>query len=196
MLGGGFTTSQTRGSSSKTRWPQLPNRLQCRRRDGGPPGTLGAVARDCDSPRLPLGGARQVRTGGGAIVARHSRHTSHESSRPRGVSGHFTRRQVGGVHRWRGWQTTDFRAAHCWRRVSANHARCSRSRVPSLVARLELDPVFLAGGIRNRPGEHLGDPGAWRRAPNTLFLSPRCPQRVDRSRATGRRRSFLYGLAL
>ena len=26
-----------------------------------PPGTLGAVARDCDSPRLPLGGARQVR---------------------------------------------------------------------------------------------------------------------------------------
>ncbi len=37
MTGGGFTTSQTRGSSSKTRWPQLPNRLQCRRRDGCPP---------------------------------------------------------------------------------------------------------------------------------------------------------------
>ena len=37
MPGGVFTTSQTRGSSSKTRWRRLQNRLQCQcRRDGGP----------------------------------------------------------------------------------------------------------------------------------------------------------------
>ena len=130
-----------------------------------PPGILGAVACHCDSPRLLVGGARQVREArGGTIAAGYSRDTSHGSSRPRGVSGHFTRRQVGGVHRRRGRQTAGLRAAHCRRRAAANHARYSRSRVPSLVARLELDPVFFAGGIRSRPGEHLGDPSAWRRA--------------------------------
>ena len=35
MPGGGCMTSQTRGSSSKTRWPRLTNRLQSRRRDSG-----------------------------------------------------------------------------------------------------------------------------------------------------------------
>src|SRR5262249_36567574 len=145
-----------------------------------PPGAPGAVARDCDSPRLPLGGARQVRkAGGGAIAARYSRHTSHRSSGPRGVSSHFTRRQVGGVHRQRGWQTTGVRAAHCWRRAPANHARSSRSRVPSLVARLELDPVFFAGGIRNRAGEYLGDPGAWRCATAGRQQLGRCRRQPD-----------------
>ena len=108
----------------------------------------GAVARDCGRPRLPLVGARQVRkAGGGAVAGGYSRHASHGSSRPRGVSGHFTGRQVGGVHRRGGRQTTGFCAAHCWRRAAANHARYRRSRVPSLVARLELDPVFFSGGI-------------------------------------------------
>ena len=45
MPGGGFTTSQTRGSSSKRRWPRLPNRLQCLRRDAVSPAlTLSALS--------------------------------------------------------------------------------------------------------------------------------------------------------
>ena len=127
----------------------------------------------------PLGGARQIRKAGAAIAIGYSRHPAHGSSRPRGVSGHFIRRQVGGVHRRRGRQTTALRAAHCWRRAAANHVRSSRSRVPSLVARLELDPLFFAGGTRRTAGKHLGDPGTWRRATARRQQRGRCRRQSD-----------------
>ena len=141
---------------------------------------LSALVLGIATPLFSCGCGATGSEGHGAIAAGYSRHTSHGSSRPRGVSGHIARRQVGGVHRRRGRQTTGLRAAHCRRRAAANHARSSRSRIPSLVARLELDPVFFAGGIRNRPGEHLGDPGAWRRAAAGRQQRGRCRRQPER----------------
>ena len=99
-------------------------------RDVGPPDTHGAGARDGDGPCPPLGVARQVRNGAAALAIGCSRRPPHGSSWPRGVSSHFIRRQVGGVHRRCGRQTTALRAAHCWRRAAADHVRSGRSRVP------------------------------------------------------------------
>ena len=87
--------------------------------------------------------------------------------------------KVGRIHRRRERQTTALRAAHCQRRAPADHARPGRSRVPPLVARLELDLLLFAGGIRTAPGEHLGDPGAWRRTAARRQQRGRCRRRRD-----------------
>ena len=107
-------TSPTRGSSSKTRLaaPAVP--------------APSAGAATVVAP----GTSRRCRWGSSTLVALWAtrdrlgrpadpspldaaRDTAHGSSRPRGVSGHFTRRQVGGVHRRR-WTANDSSSCSSW----------------------------------------------------------------------------------
>ena len=174
-------TSPTRGSRSKTRWLRLPSPVTAAARRGrGPARYSGAGARDCDGPCLPLGGARQVRKPA-------------EPPSPRMLASSASRiflasRSLRPFHqtasRWHSppvWAAND--SSSCSSLLAAarrcKSRRPGRSRVPSLVARLELDPLFFAGGTRRTAGQHLGDPGTWRRATARRQQRGRCRRQPD-----------------
>ena len=145
---------------------------ECRRRHGGPALALPALALGIAAAIVFLWAARD-RFGRPAApplpdarVIRLTDLSGLEESpaiSPDGRSVAFT----AGV----GGKRQRVRAARGRRRAAANHARCRRSRIPSLVARLELDLLFLPAGSGTLQGSVWEIPalgGVPRRVVNSL----------------------------
>ena len=173
-------TSPTRGSRSKTRWPRLPYRRQCRRRDGGHARPLLALSLGIATALVFLWAARD-RFGRPAEppppdtrVVRLTDLPGLEESpaiSPDGKSVAFTA-GVGGKRQ-------------LFVQLIAGGAplQITRDPVDHEYPRWSPDSssifYFSPAAPGELPGKHLGDPGAWRRATARRQQRGRCRRQPD-----------------
>src|SRR5713101_2107640 len=82
-----------------------------------------------------------------------------------GISGAIARRQVGSLHRRRGWETAGVGPPASWGCATTDHARWRRPPVATLVVRFIIADVFLSVQGTRRSGKSMGRPRPGRPEP-------------------------------